>query len=63
MLMGLEADGLIKRTKREITIDDWTSLAKAGDFEPRYLHLTKSRFSRTGSSGMGRPPSRRFSFS
>ena len=41
MLMGLEADGLIKRTKREITIDDWTSLAKAGDFEPRYLHLAK----------------------
>jgi CRP-like cAMP-binding protein len=40
-LMKLEADGLIKRTKREITIDDWTKLAKAGDFQPRYLHLAR----------------------
>jgi CRP-like cAMP-binding protein len=38
-LMGLEADGLIKRTRREITIDDWPKLAKAADFQPRYLHL------------------------
>ena len=38
-LMRLEADGLIKRSKREITINDWTQLAKAGDFQPRYLHL------------------------
>ena len=41
MLMKLEADGLIKRTKRNITIDDWSKLAKAGDFQPRYLHLAK----------------------
>jgi CRP-like cAMP-binding protein len=40
-LMKLEADGLIKRTKREITIDDWTKLAKAGDFHSRYLHLAR----------------------
>jgi len=40
-LMKLQADGLIKRTKREITIDDWTELAKAGDFESRYLHLAR----------------------
>jgi len=39
MLMQLEADGLISRTKRVITIHDWPELAKTADFEPRYLHL------------------------
>ena len=38
-LMRSEADGLIKRSKREITINDWTQFAEAGDFQPRYLHL------------------------
>jgi len=38
-LMRLEEDGLIKRTKRVITIRDWPELAKTADFEPRYLHL------------------------
>ena len=38
-LMRLEEDGLIERTKRVITIRDWTELAKTADFEPRYLHL------------------------
>jgi CRP-like cAMP-binding protein len=38
-LMGLEGDGLISRTKRVITIHDWTQLAKTADFQPRYLHL------------------------
>ena len=38
-LMRLESDGLINRTKRVITIRDWTELAKTADFQPRYLHL------------------------
>jgi CRP-like cAMP-binding protein len=38
-LMKLEEDGLINRTKRMITIRDWTELAKTADFQPRYLHL------------------------
>jgi len=38
-LMKLEEDGLINRTKRVITIRDWTELAKTADFQPRYLHL------------------------
>jgi len=37
MLMELEAEGLINRTRRDITIGDWPELAKAGDFQPRYL--------------------------
>src|SRR5215218_1890566 len=38
-LMKLEQEGLITRTKRMITIVDWTKLVKVADFEPRYLHL------------------------
>jgi CRP-like cAMP-binding protein len=38
-LMRLEEDGLINRTKRVITINNWIELAKTADFEPRYLHL------------------------
>jgi len=39
MLMGLGKDGLIRRDHRSITVMDWAALAKAGDFEPRYLHV------------------------
>ena len=38
-LMELEADGLIKRTKRMIQVNDWQALAKVGDFQSRYLHV------------------------
>ena len=38
-LMGLEADGLIRRNKRVIHITDWKELAKVADFQPRYLHF------------------------
>lgn len=38
-LMKLEEEGLITRTKREITVIDWNRLIKAADFEPRYLHF------------------------
>jgi CRP-like cAMP-binding protein len=41
MLMQLEHDGLIRRTKRVISILDWTELVKVADFEPRYLHLDR----------------------
>lgn len=39
MLMSLGVDGLIDRNHRSITVLDWAALAKAGDFEPRYLHF------------------------
>ena len=38
-LMRLEAEGHIRRERRNIQIDDWQKLAKVADFEPRYLHL------------------------
>ena len=39
MLMKLESEGLITRTKRMVTIVDWKALVKVADFEPRYLHI------------------------
>jgi CRP-like cAMP-binding protein len=42
MLKLLESEKLIsRRTSRSISIGDWTSLAKAGDFDSTYLHLRK----------------------
>jgi len=38
-LMRLEEEGHIRRNRRVIEIDDWQSLAKVADFEPRYLHF------------------------
>lgn len=38
-LKGLEADGLIGRSKRAVTVADWDGLRRAGDFNPAYLHL------------------------
>jgi CRP-like cAMP-binding protein len=51
-LMKLQQDGLIKRTKRIISIVDWTALAEVADFEPRYLHLERpsSKVSMSASS-------------
>jgi CRP-like cAMP-binding protein len=43
-LMKLEQDGLITRTKRQITIVDWKELAQVADFEPRYLHLDRQDY-------------------
>jgi CRP-like cAMP-binding protein len=45
MLMKLEADGLISRTKRIVSILNWKELAEVADFEPRYLHLDRRSFS------------------
>ena len=42
-LMSLGEDGLIKRTQRSVHIEDWPRLAEIGDFDPAYLHLSKSQ--------------------
>ena len=39
VLKGLEADGLIARSRRLIRFDDWRALQEAGDFSRRYLHI------------------------
>lgn len=38
-LMALEAEGLILRTKRAVTVADWHGLQRTGDFNALYLHL------------------------
>jgi len=38
-LKGLEAEGLIERTRRSVIIGDWKALATVGDFDSNYLHL------------------------
>lgn len=38
VLKGLEADGMIDRTRRMVRFPDWERLREVGDFNPRYLH-------------------------
>ena len=38
-LKSLDADNLIVRSKRQISIPDWKALRDVGDFTDRYLHL------------------------
>jgi CRP-like cAMP-binding protein len=45
-LKSLEADGLIRRTKRIISFPDWKRLREVGDFNQRYLHLDQAKTAR-----------------
>ena len=38
-LKALEADGLIRRDKRHVSIADWDAMRHAADFSALYLHL------------------------
>lgn len=40
VLKSLETDGLINRRRRHIHFEDWRALQEAGDFSPRYLHIS-----------------------
>jgi CRP-like cAMP-binding protein len=40
-LKGLEKDGLITRTKRNIRFPEWERLREVGDFNRRYLHIQR----------------------
>jgi CRP-like cAMP-binding protein len=42
-LKTMDADRLIARTKRSVTVSDWKALAKAGDFESSYLHMPEHK--------------------
>ncbi len=48
-LQTLEGEGLITRSRRQVTIPDWEKLRSVGDFNERYLHLQPQ-----ASSGGGR---------
>jgi CRP-like cAMP-binding protein len=51
-LMKLEQDGLISRTKRNISILDWPALVKVADFQPRYLHLDRPSLKALAGAGI-----------
>jgi CRP-like cAMP-binding protein len=44
-LRGLDEDGVIKRTSRSVTVEDWKRLAQEGDFTSGYLHLREDQLS------------------
>ena len=39
VIRSLEADGLIQRSKRELSFPDWERMRDMADFNDRYLHL------------------------
>lgn len=42
-LRKLERDELIERSKRSVTVRDWSGLKRTGDFHPRYLHIEDTK--------------------
>ena len=38
-LKALETEGIIQRTRRDISFNDWKAIVHAADFTPNYLHL------------------------
>lgn len=42
MFRSLESEGLVRREKRFIAIDDWEKLREAGGFNESYLHLDQA---------------------
>jgi len=43
MLQSLDKEGLISRTRRSVTVNDWKALAATGDFESAYLHMPEHK--------------------
>jgi hypothetical protein len=39
VIRSLEVDGLLNRSKRDITFPDWERMRDIADFNDRYLHL------------------------
>ncbi len=42
-LQGLGEDGIISRSKRSVTVENWKRLAAEGDFTSGYLHLREDQ--------------------
>lgn len=43
MLKAFERDGIIRRSRKTVHIDDWGQLASIGDFDDQYLHLNEDK--------------------
>lgn len=46
-LRALDDDGVISRSTRSVTVDDWKRLAAEGDFSSAYLHMRDDQLSLT----------------
>lgn len=46
-LKALAEDGVISRTVRSVTVDDWKRLAAEGDFTSAYLHMREDQLTLT----------------
>lgn len=42
-LKGLAADGIIHRSKREVSFENWDAVRRVGDFNAIYLHLEQTQ--------------------
>ncbi len=42
-LRGLDDDGIIRRTSRSVTVENWKRLAAEGDFRSAYLHMREDQ--------------------
>ncbi|QDP19933.1 Crp/Fnr family transcriptional regulator [Sphingomonas xanthus] len=42
-LRQMDLDGLLERTNRAVTVNDWKRLAEVGDFRTDYLHLREDQ--------------------
>jgi predicted transcriptional regulator len=43
-LKALVTDGLIQRSKREISISNWEKISRLADFSDLYLHVDQTNF-------------------
>ena len=50
VIRSLEADGLIRRSKRDIGFPDWERMRDMADFNDRYLHLAVQKSSETATA-------------
>ena len=41
----MDREGLLKRNKQSVTVNDWKKLAQVGDFRSAYLHLREDQLS------------------
>ena len=57
-LKALEAEGLIKRSKRNVSFPDWERMREVADFNQRYLHLAPQEAAGGGVAAAAKFPGR-----
>jgi CRP-like cAMP-binding protein len=54
-LQELRGDGLITLQARTVTVEDWEGLKRAGEFDPKYLHLDGKTLRQTNGATISGP--------